>query len=58
MSKKNADHMLIGFRTELFGYIQSASQVAQLLGPILAAVTMEKNLYIPFWIGIVSFVLS
>ena len=58
MSKKNADHMLIGFRTELFGCIQSASQVTQLLAPILAAVTMEKNLYIPFWIGIVTFVLS
>ncbi|KAL8896001.1 MAG: hypothetical protein Q9207_007920 [Kuettlingeria erythrocarpa] len=41
-------------RTQMMGYIQSASQVVQLLAPSLAAATMEKNLYIPFWIGIAA----
>src|SRR5271157_4136739 len=48
--------MLRIFRTKLFGYIQSASQIMQLLGPVLAAVTMEKSVYIPLWIGIAAFV--
>jgi hypothetical protein len=44
------------FRTKIFGYFSSAGQVIQLLSPALASVTMSWNLWVPFWIGISTFI--
>jgi MFS family permease len=43
---------LTRLRASYFSYISSTSYVVSFLGPTLAAFTMSKSLWLPFWINI------
>jgi hypothetical protein len=49
---------LIVLRASYFSYISSTSYIVSFLGPTLAAVTMSRSLWLPFWINIALLALA
>lgn len=50
--------VLTSSRTKRFGYIQSVLQATNILAPVLAAICMEKSIWLPLCIAVVCFTMS